>query len=181
MEEQNKKQETIMDTANTKDTIKPTKKNYKLRMILVILFLIIFAAVSYVQLRGNYLEYLELGEKYTSVFYTNLMYKYTIMAVNVVFLYIIIYFTNRGIKKGIKPFFEKEKKEVPKLLNKSLALVISAIVSIIISAVFMQKIMLAINSTSFGMQDPIFRLDISYYGFIKPLLEAIEKVTEYSS
>ena len=92
MEEQNKKQETIMDTANTKDTIKPTKKNYKLRMILVILFLIIFAAVSYVQLRGNYLEYLELGEKYTSVFYTNLMYKYTIMAVNFVFLYIIIYF-----------------------------------------------------------------------------------------
>ncbi len=173
MEEQNKKQETIMDTANTKDTIKPTKKNYKLRMILVILFLIIFAAVSYVQLRGNYLEYLELGEKYTSVFYTNLMYKYTIMAVNFVFLYIIIYFTNRGIKKGIKPFFEKEKKEVPKLLNKSLALVISAIVSIIISAVFMQKIMLAINSTSFGMQDPIFRLDISYYVFIKPLLEAI--------
>ena len=42
VEEQNKKQETIMDTANTKDTIKPTKKNYKLRMILVILFLIIF-------------------------------------------------------------------------------------------------------------------------------------------
>ena len=167
------KQETIMDTANTKDTKKKNTKNSKLRMILVIIFLLIFALISYVQLRGSYLEYLELGEKYTSVFYTNLFYRYTIMAVNFVFLYIVIYFTNRGIKKGIKPFFNKEKKEMPKLLNKSLALVISAIASIVISSVFMQKIMLAINSASYGMTDPIFGLDISYYIFQKPVLETI--------
>ena len=167
------KQETIMDTANTKDTKKKNTKNSKLRMILVIIFLLIFALISYVQLRGSYLEYLELGEKYTSVFYTNLFYRYTIMAVNFVFLYIVIYFTNRGIKKGIKPFFDKEKKEMPKLLNKSLALVISAIASIVISSVFMQKIMLAINSASYGMTDPIFGLDISYYIFQKPVLETI--------
>ena len=81
--------------------------------------------------------------------------------------------TNRGIKKGLKPFFEKENKKIPKLLNKSLALVISAIVSIIVSAIFTQKIMLIINSTSFGIQDPIFNLDISYYIFQKPVLDAI--------
>ena len=142
-------------------------------MMLVLLFLAIFAVISYIQLRGSYLEYQELGEQYIPIFYTNLIYKYTIMAVNFVILYIIMYMTNRGIKKGLTPFFEKENKKMPKLPNKSLSLVISAIVSIIVSAVLMQKIMLAINSTAFGIQDPIFNLDISYYMFIKPIIEAI--------
>ena len=95
------------------------------------------------------------------------------MAINFIFLYFIIYMTNLGIKKGLKPFFEKEKKQMPKLLNKSLALIISAIASIIISSTFMQKIMLSINATSFGKQDAIFGFDISYYFFIKPVLETL--------
>ena len=168
------KQETIMDTANTKETKKRNKKkSITTRMALVILFIIIFAVITYVQLRGSYLEYLELGEQYTSVFYTNLIYKYSIVAINFIILYIVIYFTNRGIKKGLKPFFEKENKQMPKLLNKSLALVISAIVSIAVASAFMQKLMLFINSTSFGIPDPVFGLDISYYMFIKPLIELI--------
>lgn len=168
-----KKPETIMDTANTKETRNRNKKEKsKTRMILVILFLLIFTGISYIQLRGSFLEYQELGEQYIDIFYTNIIYKYSIMAINFVVLYFIIYFTNRGIKKGLKSFFEKENKPMPKLLNKSLALVIAAIVSIIVSAVFMQKIMLVIHSTSFGIQDTIFNLDIAYYIFQKPVIEA---------
>ena len=89
---------------------------------------------------------------------------------------LIKHLTNRGIRKGLKPFFEKEKKEMPKLPNKSLALVISAIVSIVVSAVFMQKIMLVMNGTAFGIQDPIFGLDISYYMFQKPVFYLFLKV-----
>lgn len=169
-----KKQETIMDTANTKETKNKNKKEKsKTRMILVILFLTIFAGISYIQLRGSYLEYQELGEQYINIFYTNMFYKYTIMAINFVVLYFVIYFTNRGIRKGLKPFFEKEKKPMPKLLNKSLALVISAIASIVVAAVLMQKIMLVLNSTSFGIQDNIFNFDIAYYIFQKPVIEAL--------
>ena len=172
--QQEEKVETILETGNTRETKERNKKkNNKTRMMLVLLFLAIFAVISYIQLRGSYLEYQELGEQYIPIFYTNLIYKYTIMAVNFVILYIIMYMTNRGIKKGLTPFFEKENKKMPKLPNKSLSLVISAIVSIIVSAVLMQKIMLAINSTAFGIQDPIFNLDISYYMFIKPIIEAI--------
>lgn len=168
-----RKQETIMDTANTKETRNRNKKEKsKTRMILVILFLVIFAGISYIQLRGSFLEYQELGEQYVNIFYTNMIYQYSIMAINFVVLYFIIYFTNRGIKKGLKPFFEKENKSMPKLLNKSLALVISAIVSIMVANVLMQKIMLVINSTSFGIQDAIFNLDIAYYIFQKPVIEA---------
>ena len=60
---------------------------------------------------------------------------------------------------------------MPKLLNKSLALVISIIVSAIMSNVMMQKIMLVMANTSFGLTDPIFNLDIGYYIFQKPLIE----------
>ena len=66
----------------TEETVK--NKNSKKRMLLVILFLLIFAIVSYVQLRGSYLEYLELGKSYTNIFKTNITYKYAIMAVNFV-------------------------------------------------------------------------------------------------
>ena len=142
-------------------------------IILVLLFLLLFAGISYIELRGSYLEYLELGQNYTNIFYTNLTYRYGIMAVNFVILYFILYFTNRGIKKGLKPFFEKEKKEIPKLPNKSLALVISALVSFVTSSALMQKIMLIANGTSFGIQDPIFGLDIAYYMFQKPVIETL--------
>ena len=88
MEEEKNIQTSTEDNTNKKmeKESKKTKKS-KLRMILVILFLLIFATVSYVQLRGSYLEYLELGEQYVNVFKTNLIYKYSIMAINFVFLY----------------------------------------------------------------------------------------------
>lgn len=148
----------------------PKKKN-KTRMILVILFLIIFAIGNYVSLRGSYLEYQELGSNYINIYQTNLKYKYIIMGINFVFLYIVMYFTNIGIKKGLKEFFDEEKKEMPKLLNKSLALVISAIGSVVVSNLLLNKILLLSSNTSFGITDPIFNLDISYYMFIKPIIE----------
>ena len=83
---------------------KKARKTNRARMILVILFILIFAITSYIQIRGSYLEYLELGENYLDVFYTNLIYRYALMAINFVILFFVIYMTNRGIKKGLKPF-----------------------------------------------------------------------------
>ena len=174
--EEEKKNNTIEKENPNKETkkteIKDNKKS-KIRMILVIAFVLIFAIVTYIQTRGSYLEYLELGENYIDIFYTNMMYRYSIMAINFVLLFFIIYMTNRGIKKGLKVFFDKEKKEMPRLLNKSIALVISIVVSAIMSNIMMQKIMLVIGNASFGITDPIFGLDIGYYVFQKPVIEMI--------
>ena len=65
------KKENIIQTENSNNEEKPKKKS-KIRMILVIAFILIFAIVSYIQTRGSYLEYLELGENYLDIFYTNL-------------------------------------------------------------------------------------------------------------
>lgn len=150
---------------------KTLKKKSKIRMILVILFIIIFAIGNYISLRGSYLEYKELGENFIDIFQTNLKYKYYIMGINFIFLYIVMYFTNRGIKKGLKEFFDQEKKEMPKILNKSISLVIAALGSVIVSNILLNKIILLASNTSFEIADPIFNIDISYYMFIKPVVE----------
>ena len=75
-------------------------------------------------------------------------------------------------KKGLKPFWTR-KLEVPKLPNKSIVLIISAIVSVIISNNLLDKVLLFVSNASFGKTDIIFNLDISYYMFIKPLIESL--------
>lgn len=145
----------------------------KARAILVIAFIAIYLLVTYISLRGQYLEYLELGEQYVQKFITDIQYKYSIMGISFIFLSIILYFTNRGIKKGLKPFFEQEKQEVPKLPNKSITLIIAAIVSIIISNELLEKVLLFASNASFNEYDIIFGLDVSYYMFIRPLIETL--------
>ena len=157
----------------TENTKKENRKRNLTRMLIIIAFIAVVLLISFISIRGSYLEYKELGEEYIPVFSTNLTYKIILVGINFIFLYIILYFTNRGIKKGLKPFFEKENKKMPKLLNKSLAFIIATIGSIYISTVSMQKILLFISNASFGMQDPIFNLDIGYYIFQKPVIEMI--------
>ena len=145
----------------------------KMRAIIVIVFIAIYALGTYISLRGQYLEYVELGEQYVQKFFTDIKYKYSIMGISFILLSIIFYFTNRGIKKGLKPFFEQEKREVPKLPNKSITLIIAAIASVIISNHLLDKVLLFVSNASFGKTDIIFNLDISYYMFIKPLVETL--------
>jgi len=149
------------------------KMGKKAKAILVIAFIAIYLLITYISLRGQYLEYIELGEQYVEKFLTDIRYKYSIMGISFVFLSIILYFTNRGIKKGLKPFFEQEKKAMPKLPNKSITLVVAAIVSVIISNDLLEKILLFISNASFNEVDIIFNLDVSYYMFIKPLIETL--------
>lgn len=149
------------------------KKKSKTRMTIVMLFILIFAIGTYINLRGTYLQYKELGENYVQAFFTNISYKYITFGINFVVIYFLIYFTNRGIKKGLKPFFKKENKEMPKILNKSIAFVVSVIVSTLMSNILMKKILLCSSNASFGVTDPVFGFDIAFYMFQKPLIETL--------
>lgn len=160
------------EKVEAKTQVKTEKKN-KTRMLLVLIFLIIVAIIGYISLRGEYLELLEIGSNYTSVFWQNITYKSVVFTISFVILFIIIYLTNKGIKKELKPFFDAENRNVPKLLNKSLALVVSIIGSAIIMNIFTENAMLFLNSTQFGTGDPIFGLDIGYFIFQKPFIEIL--------
>ena len=149
------------------------KTKSKKRAILVIAFLIILAIYIAVTLRGEYLQTLEIGEQYVEAFKQNIKYKVGVALVNFAILYIATYITTKFIKRGLKKFFDDDKKEMPKLPNKSISLILSAIISIISSKLITEKVMLAFNTAWFGINDPIFNMDIGYYMFQKPFIEAI--------
>ena len=119
------------------------------------------------------MEKLEIGEQYVSVFWTNFKYKTISLIATFAFIFAGVYITNKRIYSGLKQFFEDEKKQMPKLPNKSISLIIATIVSLVTSEMTMSKLILFINSTSFEIKDQIFHHDIGYYLFQKPFLEYI--------
>lgn len=147
------------------------KKILTLRRILVTVFLIVCAVIAYINFRGSYLEYKELGENYLQTFLTKEKYYYRVLIINFILVYIIMYFSGRKIKKGLKVFFEQENKQVPRLPNKSIAVVTAIIESLIVGQKFTPNIILWISNTSFRELDAVFGLDVSFFMFIEPLLK----------
>lgn len=157
---------------NTKVKEKQNKK-MKIRVILVLIFIVLIGIVAYISYRGNYLETIEIGENFKQVFTQNLTYQYAITGINFVILFITIIFANRSIRKGLKAFFDEEKKDMPKLPSKSIAFILAAVISIIISAMMKETISLFINRAWFGMNDPIFNADIGFYIFELPFIKML--------
>lgn len=147
-----------------------TNKLKRIKIILVIAFILLFAAYSYISYRANYLQILEIGEEYLDVFYQKNEYRSRMFVWNFIILFFIVYITNILIKKGLRPFFDDEKKEIPKLPNKSIAFIISIIGSAILTSVLLDKTMLFINNTWFGINDPVFGIDIGFFFFQKPFI-----------
>ena len=151
---------------------KPNKKSKK-RFFIVIAVAFIALTVAYVMFRGTYLETLEIGEKYITAFWQNIKYAAITVIINFGIIYFMFYITNIRIRNGLKEFFDQENKEMPKLLNKSISFIIAIIVSAATSSFIMEKLLLCFNSAQFGIQDPIFGMDIGYFVFQKPFIELV--------
>ena len=73
-------------------------KNSKKRMIIVSIVFVIALIVAYVLFRGTYLETIEIGEQYISVFWQNIKYTTITFIINFLTIYFMIYITNTKIK-----------------------------------------------------------------------------------
>ena len=149
------------------------QKKSKARMYIVLLFILLVSIVGYIIYRGEYLEILEIGENYLSIFWQNVNYTAIAFIINFIFLFCVIYINNTRIKNALKPFFDTEKKQMPKLPNKSISLILSVIVSAITTEAILNQYMLFTNSTWFGRNDPVFGLDIGFFMFQKPFIETL--------
>lgn len=167
------------DKANQEIAVEQSKQNSnkqkksKARMYIVLLFILLVAIVGYIIYRGEYLEILEIGENYLSIFWQNVNYTAIAFIINFIFLFCVIYINNTRIKNALKPFFDTEKKQMPKLPNKSISLILSVIVSAITTEVIINQYMLFTNSTWFGRNDPVFGLDIGFFMSQKPFIETL--------
>ena len=130
------------------ESSKIKNKKSKTRINVVLLFIIFVAIIGYVIFRGEYLEILETGNEYINIFWQNVNYTAITFGVNFLILFIVIYINNVRIKNALKPFFETEKKVMPKLPNKSISLILSVVISAIATKIMLNQYILFANSTS---------------------------------
>ena len=161
-----------MEKQKNKAKITDKIKNRK-RLFAVLGVLLVTIIISYILFRGSYLEMLEVGENYIEVYWQNIKYMLITLITNFSLIYIIIYTTNKNIKKGLKEFFEQENKKMPKFLNKSIAFISAIVISAYTSSFVLKKAMLCFGSAQFGTNDHIFGIDIGYYIFQKPFIELV--------
>ncbi len=173
MEKENSKQTKIAEEKVEISEQEKTKKSKRLRKKVVLIISLLAIIIGYVFARGNFLEIKGIGERYLSVFKTDTIYMTVTFIINFVLLYFSFYFTNRTIKKGLKVFFDDEKKEMPKFPNKSVCFVIALIGSALSSKMLLNKILLCFSGSQFGITDSVFGWDISFFVFIKPLIQFI--------
>ena len=145
----------------------------KKRQIFVTAFLLVFIIYVYISIRGSYLEMLGIGEKYVDIYVRNVRQKVEVFLVSFVIVYLLTYITTNFIKRGLKRFFEEDKKVMPKLPNKSISFAFATIMGVVMSFTITQKTLLAFSGRKFWMNDPIFGLDVSYYIFQKPFIEEV--------
>ena len=157
------------DSQNLEPKIKNKKFNF--RLLLVSIVLLVFSFCSYVSFRAEYLKIREIDEKYVSIFKTNFYMKIGLFTFVTLVTYIIFYINNRFIKKGLKRFFDEEKKSMPQLPNKSICLIASIIAGITSLKFIYTKFIVCLNAASFVIEDPIFNLDIGFYMFILPFIK----------
>ena len=165
--------ETInLNQENEKESYKnSTKKNRRKKIVLAVLILAMI--IIYVIERGEYLEIKEIGENYVSMFWQNMKYRAIAVAVNFVAIFSLVYTTTTRIKRGLKVFFEDEKKTMPKLPHKSIAFITATLVTIATTGIILEKALPCFFNTQFVTTDPALGLDIGFFVFIWPFLNFI--------
>ena len=181
MEENN---EIIEKDTEVKNTTKEEKvsntsrfKLRKFRFFIVTALILIFTIYSAIIIRADYINALEINEKYTSIVDYNVRVKHIIAVVSFVLIFLIVFINNLFIKGGLKKFFDEDRVEMPKLMNKTFATFFGLLGGIIIPNMIFNNYNLFKNATSFGeTPDPIFGFDIGYYMFKLPFYELMIKI-----
>lgn len=146
------------------------KRKFPIRIIIVLVALLIFAVHAGVNLRAQYLNISGINEEYINIFYKNFVNKYSTFGISFIIVYLYFYIINKFIKRGLKKFFEEEKKQIPKLPNKSISLIFALIFAGIATKSLADKFLVFENGAVFGQTDPIFGADIGYYLFSLPFI-----------
>lgn len=149
------------------------KRNPTIRHIVVLLTILVVGIGFLIAFRADYLNIKEIGEQYTDIFVKNVNNKVFLASIIFIVTYLVIYISNKFIKHGLKKFFEEEQKPMPKLPNKTFAMIGGILAAIIGMFVLNQKYTMFANIAWFGKSDPVFGTDIGYYIFTLPFIESV--------
>ena len=176
-ENANNERKTDTKVSNNSDGKFNLKKLKKFRTLIVTIIAILFAIYSAIIIRADYINALEINEKFTSVVDYNVKLKYSLGLVSFIVIFLVIYINNLVIKGGLKKFFDEDKVPMPKLMNKTFASLFGLLGGLVIPNMIFNNYILFKNATAFGGNpDPIFGFDIGYYLFKLPFYEIIIKL-----
>lgn len=148
----------------------------KKRTIFTTIISAIVLLIAYISYSGNLIKFKELGKEFETVYHKNVLERVCIFAVTFIISYIVIVLVNNSIKKGIKEFYDKNNKEMPRFINKSSALVLSTIAGYLVQNFLAGQMLTLFNMGWFGTKDPIYNLDYSYLIIALPIVKNIIKV-----
>ncbi len=155
------------------------KRGRRSLTVIIIAIVIIFATLSsIVAFIIDYKWFSELG--YTQIFFKELLTKTKVGIPIFITLTILLFVYFKTLKKIYnKKMLEFESKDLSRKFNRWIfvgSAALSALLSLIITNRLWYKILEFVNYTSFGIKDPIFDKDMSFYIFKLPLLEEIYSV-----
>ncbi|MBE7021701.1 MAG: UPF0182 family protein [Ruminococcaceae bacterium] len=146
---------------------RPAKWLLILLAALAVLFFVLSELYHYVM---EYWQIQEIGEQYTSVFWTDLWARLLTQTVGFAVIFVLItvnvFFIRRfAVLKNFKARFLQKK--WPYLL---LCFLLSLSISDVVGGSLYQKLLLSYGRQEFGITDPLFSQDIGYYIFSRPFL-----------
>lgn len=124
----------------------------------------------------DYMEYLEIGPEFTSVFWTDFNANLcTFIVPFLIFfvLFLINFFVLKINLLSINSYFENLKVLKKNYFTVIFSLVLAVGFSILSSSIISDTVMPYFNSVFFGKSDPIFGKDIGYYVFQRPFYISI--------
>ncbi len=146
---------------------------FKLKyLIALVVFVMIVGAI----IASNiYLKVIQLDEigNLSSIYTKNLIYQILFSLGAFVLIFIAISASNIFIIKNMKAYFKENELEQRKMPNIPIALIIATIGAFACKNLFYQSALTYFNSTSFGVNAPIFNIDIGYFLFQRPFLMSI--------
>ena len=151
-----------------------TLKKRNLWIVLGVVVALVIILLSLVQFYVDYMWFSEVG--YTEVFLKELITKFQLgLPVFLIILGGTVIFSNQLIKRAdpenVVRFKNRSKRY--KWLYSLLVLGGSLLVSVLVVNQIWYEVLEFINQTSFGLTDPIFNQDISFYFFTKPFFQTI--------
>ncbi|MBQ9914582.1 MAG: UPF0182 family protein, partial [Clostridia bacterium] len=161
------------EKSDFKETFSAMKKKKGTLIFWAVLLVAISVIGAFGGLIMDYIRIREVGEAFTSVFWTDLLAQLLTRGIGVLLVFLVVLINLYVIKKvALDRYFHAPilQKKWPRLL---IALVISVLLSGLSGGDLYRKFLMAASGESFGITDPLFAKDIGYYLFQRPFLIGI--------
>ncbi len=163
----------MIDVKKYKSSEENSRGVYKFIWISLLVIALVTLIMRFFSEYYNFLEISEVGGNYNNIFWKNIAVKYILQGISLLSFFLISMFSllfarmnmrNTSINCGI--FMQKRNVFLVSIL-------VSAFFSSVLGENIVEQYLMFINGGKFGIEDPLFALDIGYYVFKRPFIMSV--------